>query len=151
MHPGENHVRVEALMAIHDHFDSAGMSLGSQYFTFDWRPSPLPGSNELTVLDSSDREVARYKISVTATKVCVPKVVEVEPEPVWRDGAWSDIQVFDRVLGEDGNQWKVEDVTAPNTGILHVTVSRKDQRFTFTPTVDQPVRYFRIDISWESV
>ena len=81
MHPGEKQIRAESLSAITDHFASAVLPMESGNFTFDWRPSGLPGSDALAVLDVHDTEVARYAISITVTKVGVPKVKAPDPEP----------------------------------------------------------------------
>lgn len=144
MHPGEQHVRAEALKAITDHFNATVLPLESGNFTFDWRPSGLPGNDALAVIDAHDTEVARYAISITATKIGVPKVKGPEPEPEWTEGVWGQVKPGWQAMGTDGNVYPVVDIRPLNPGsstLLSVTVTSGDQGFTFTPDLNQSVKY----------
>lgn len=156
MHPGEQHMRTEALKAIADHFSATTLHLEGVPFTFDWAPSTLPGHGEtLTVHAADGREVARYRISVTPTKVGSPltqavaeeiaqvptvldRIAEPTPpaSPSWSDGAWREVASGCLVIDEAGKVWEV---TRQDTRT--VTIACGDESYTFTPGADDAVKY----------
>lgn len=141
MHPGEDHIRTAIIATITDNLPEM-LGVGAVQFAIDIVDCTMPTRGICVgVMDASNKEIARYSVAVTATKIGVPK----KEEPEWIENYWRNIWVGDITLGTDGNEWRVVNMTISVDGTLHVLVSYDDQEFTFTPALDQVVKYRRLE------
>lgn len=156
---GEQHVRAMAEQAVRSHLEGTHQLTGEltcRLVILDTNHV----SQRVRVETLDGRDLGTFSVAVTVSKVASPMLprpieeVSLPEEPTeraWIDGTWGDVYISDGVWGADGNEWEVLEIYPAGDNLLKVTIILPDPSapvgeekfFDFTPSIDQPVKYFR--------